>query len=273
MSIIDATARVRSARRVTLGGSVSLHDCAITERSVVLMDLPVTFSLDALGEGASFPYRWQEGYRSRFGLLPRDSQSTEVVWHDIEPCYVFHVMNAHDEPGGDGVVLDVVRHSSMFRTQLLGRARGRPRSSAGISMGTAAPSRKSASTIAGRSSPACDERVVGRPHRYGYAVAADQSDDIVGIQSALVCHDFERGTSVEQSCGAARVSARPSSSRGRMTPPRTTVGFLRWCIRPPTARRRCTFSTRRTHRRAAGDRRVPQRVPAGFHGNWVPDQR
>jgi carotenoid cleavage dioxygenase len=44
VSILDSSARVRSSRRVTLGGSVSLHDCAITERAIVLLDLPVIFS-------------------------------------------------------------------------------------------------------------------------------------------------------------------------------------------------------------------------------------
>ena len=86
----------------------------------------MTFSMEAIASGASFPYRWQEGYHSRVGLLPRDGDSTDVVWHDVEPCYVFHPMNAFDEPDGDGVVLDVVRHPSMFRTQLLGPAEGSP---------------------------------------------------------------------------------------------------------------------------------------------------
>ena len=33
-------------------------------------------------------------------------------------------MNAYDDPGGDGIVLDVVRHPSMFRTHVLGPAVG-----------------------------------------------------------------------------------------------------------------------------------------------------
>ena len=138
-----------------MGGPVSVHDTAITQRSIVLLDLPVTFSLDAVAEGALFPYRWQDGYHARVGLLPRDGDSTEVVWHDVEPCYVFHPMNAYDQPGGDGIVLDVVRHPSMFRTQLArSRRRVTRRSSAGTSTAMAAWSRKSGSTTAARSSPA-----------------------------------------------------------------------------------------------------------------------
>ena len=158
VTIMDAQAKVRSSRRVAMGGPVSVHDCAITQRSIVLLDLPVTFSLDAAAAGASFPYRWEEGYRSRIGLLPRDGESTEVVWHDIEPCYVFHPMNAFDEPDGDGVVVDVVRHPSMFRTKHLGpdegvthagalasrRPRGRGQGGAARRPGTGVPTRRRA---------------------------------------------------------------------------------------------------------------------------------
>ena len=45
-------------------------------------------------------------------------------WFDVEPCYVFHPMNAYDD--GDTVVLDVVRHTSMFDTHLLGPDEGPP---------------------------------------------------------------------------------------------------------------------------------------------------
>ena len=63
------------SRRSPVGGPVSLHDCAITERFVVLLDLPVTFSMEAVQSGARFPYRWQEDYQARVGLLPRDGDS------------------------------------------------------------------------------------------------------------------------------------------------------------------------------------------------------
>ena len=67
VTILDPRGRVRSSRRVTMGGPVSVHDTAITRRSIVLLDLPVTFSLDAVAEGALFPYRWQDGYHARRG--------------------------------------------------------------------------------------------------------------------------------------------------------------------------------------------------------------
>jgi carotenoid cleavage dioxygenase len=274
VSIIDADARVRSSRRVTMGGSVSLHDCAITESSVVLLDLPVTFSMEAAGAGASFPYRWQEGYRSRVGLLPRDSDSSEAVWHDVEPCYVFHVMNAYDEPGSDvGVVLDVVRHPSMFRTQLLGPSEGGSTLERWHLDGHGGAVKEERLDDHGQEFPRVDERVVGRRHRYGYAVAVGQSDDIIGTESMLVRHDFERGTSVERSFA-------PGAGLGeavfvpRAADAAEDDGWLLVLAYSPTS------GTSALHILNAADPtgeaqaivELPQRVPAGFHGNWVPDQ-
>ena len=194
VTIVDAQARVRSSRRVTMGGPVSVHDTAITQRHIVLLDLPVTFSMDAIAEGANFPYRWQEGYHARVGLLPRDGDSTDVVWHDVEPCYVFHPMNAYDEPGGDGIVLDVVRHSSMFRTHLLGPSEGAPTLERWHLDGHGSAVKEERLDDRGQEFPRVDERRVGLPHRYGYAVGVRESGDILGTESVLLRHDLERGT-------------------------------------------------------------------------------
>ncbi|WP_110917390.1 carotenoid oxygenase family protein, partial [Mycolicibacterium holsaticum] len=36
------------------------------------------------------PYRWDDNYGARFGVLRRDDPHGEVRWFDIDPCYVFH---------------------------------------------------------------------------------------------------------------------------------------------------------------------------------------
>ncbi len=69
------------------GAQVSLHDSAITQKWFEsLLDLPVLFDLDMVTASARFPYRWFEDYPARVGLLPRDGESTEVVWRQVDPC-------------------------------------------------------------------------------------------------------------------------------------------------------------------------------------------
>jgi carotenoid cleavage oxygenase len=36
--------------------------------------------------------------------MPRDGDNSDVRWFDVEPCYVFHPMNAYED--GDTIVLD-----------------------------------------------------------------------------------------------------------------------------------------------------------------------
>ncbi|MBL7466263.1 carotenoid oxygenase family protein, partial [Escherichia coli] len=78
----------------------SIHDCAITARFVVVLDLPVTFSLETAMQGRGFPYRWNPEHRARIGLLPRGGRGDETIWIEIDPCYIFHTLNAHDLPDG-----------------------------------------------------------------------------------------------------------------------------------------------------------------------------
>ncbi|HEY6429277.1 MAG TPA: carotenoid oxygenase family protein, partial [Acidimicrobiales bacterium] len=272
VTVVGTDGRVRSARRVAMGGPVSVHDCAITERYVVLLDLPVTFSMDAIAEGASFPYRWQEGYRARVGLLPRNGDSTDPVWHDVEPCYVFHPMNAYDEPGGDGIVLDVIRHPSMFRTRYLGPAEGAPSLERWHVDGHGGAVKEERLDDRGQEFPRVDERLVGLPHRYGYAVGVAQPDDITETESALVRHDLERGTSEVRSFG-------PGSGVGEAVfVPRALDAAEAdgWVLVLAYDAASDTSALHVLNGQDIGGEpqavvRLPQRVPAGFHGNWVPD--
>jgi carotenoid cleavage dioxygenase-like enzyme len=272
VTIMDAQAKVRSSRRVTMGGPVSVHDCAITQRSIVLLDLPVTFSMDAAATGASFPYRWEEGYRSRIGLLPRDGESTEVVWHDIEPCYVFHPMNAFDDAEGDGIVVDVVRHPSMFRTRYLGPNEGAPTLERWHLDGHGGAVKEERLDDRGQEFPRIDERRLGLPHRYGYAVAVGESDDILGAETKLLRHDFERGTSVARSFGPG-ASVSEAVFVPRAAGAEESDGWLMLLVHSSDT------DTSALHILNAEDVtaepqaviHLPRRVPAGFHGNWVPD--
>ncbi|MBL7406345.1 carotenoid oxygenase family protein, partial [Escherichia coli] len=42
-----------------------IHDCAITARFVIVLDLPVTFSFRALLAGYRFPFRWNPDHGAR----------------------------------------------------------------------------------------------------------------------------------------------------------------------------------------------------------------
>ena len=104
--------------------------------------------------------------------MPREGGNADVRWFDVEPCYVFHPMNAYDE--GDTIVLDVVRHPKMFDDDHLGPNEGPPtldRWTVDLADGKV---RESRFDDRGQEFPRVDERLVGKRHRYGYAPAIDE---------------------------------------------------------------------------------------------------
>jgi carotenoid cleavage dioxygenase len=263
-TVIDAGGLVRKVVDIDVGGPVSVHDMSITERFAVIYDLPVVFDMDMALSGATFPYRWEPDYRSRIGLLGRDEGAEEVSWFDVEPCYVFHPMNAYDD--GDRVVLDVVRHPRSFDTHRLGPDEGPPtldRWTVDLVAGKVIEERID---DLGQEFPRIDERLVGRRHRYGYVGAFLEDQD------ALVKHDLDRHAKemrpLRAGGGASEAVFVPAGEDADeddgwvlslvYDADRDTSDLLVLNAADFTGEPQAVVH-------------LPQRVPFGFHGNWVPD--
>ncbi len=270
-SVLDGSARVRRTLDVEVSGAPMMHDFSLTDGHVVIYDLPVTFDLDAAMSGAGLPYRWDPGYPARVGVLPREGGADDVRWYDVEPCYVFHPMNAYDD--GDRIVLDVVRHPKMFDRDRLGPNEGSPtldRWTIDTSSGKVIEERLDDRP---QEFPRVDERTVGRRHRYGYSAAATLDETDVRFDGvALLKHDFEHG-SVE-----AREFTKGAGAAEGVFVPRTADaaeddGWIMAFTYDPD--RDVSDLLILDAQDIAGDPvatvHLPQRVPFGFHGNWVPD--
>ena len=110
---IDAAGALVQSEPIEVPGSTMMHDFAATRSHVIFMDLPVVFDLEAAMRG-EMPYGWSESYGARMGVMPRTGTNADVRWFDVDPCFVFHTMNAYEDDKGR-VVLDAGRHASMWR--------------------------------------------------------------------------------------------------------------------------------------------------------------
>ena len=63
------------------------------------------------------PIHWDDNYPARLGVMPRNGTDADVRWYDIDPCYVFHPMNAYED--GDKIVLDVARLDHIWRDSMM----------------------------------------------------------------------------------------------------------------------------------------------------------
>jgi carotenoid cleavage dioxygenase len=261
----DAAGNLVQSEEITVPGPTMLHDFAITEHSVVFMDLPVVCDPSLL-IARTMPYRWSEDYGARLGIMPRGG-GADVRWVEIEPCYVFHVLNA-SEPEPGRVVVDVARYPHLWRHS---RDAFEPTTLHRFTVDVAAGTVKE-ETLDDRSVefPRVDERRVGRPARFGYAVHTRPGPEGFAIETALVKYDLATGGVEEHRFGPGGVPG-----EGVFVPADDDAdedaGYVLTYVYdagrdgsdlvildasdfagPPVA----TVA-------------LPQRVPFGFHGSWV----
>jgi len=182
----------------------------------------------------------------------------------VEPCYVFHPMNAYDD--GDTIVLDVVRHPKVFDTNHLGPTGGAPtldRWTVDLPDGKV---RESRWDDRAQEFPRVDERRVGKPHRYGYAPAAGERP---AGRSSLLKHDFIGGRTESHSFGADKTLGEfvfhPSSPDAA----EDDGVLMGYAYDRTTDRSELAILDAQTLQQMASIK-LPHRVPAGFHGNWIP---
>ncbi|WP_349293067.1 carotenoid oxygenase family protein [Sphingomonas lycopersici] len=271
--VVSAEGKVTRELPIAVKHGPSIHDCAITARYVVILDLPVTFSMKALIGGHRFPYRWNPEHHARVGLLPRDGAAEDVIWCDVDPAYVFHVANAYDDADGR-VVMDVCAYETMFA----GGPEGPNGRNLGLERWTVDPLARKVTrqTIdaAPQEFPRPDERRFGQPYRYAYTMALPESDDDAFIGATrLYKHDLETGAKETHDFGTGRypgefvfVPAHPDAAEDE--------GWLIGLVidLPHETTDLVIIDVRDFAGTPVASVRVPHRIPPGFHGNWLPSQ-
>jgi len=263
--VLDAAGRLVRSEPIEVRGPTMMHDFAITERHVVFMDLPIVFDLERAMAG-EMPYVWSDTYGARLGIMPRGGSSADVRWLEIEPCYVFHPANAHEADGK--LVLDVARYPKLwagdpgeFSSAALHRW------SIDIDAGTVHEAALDDRAI---EFPRIDDRRAGLEHRYSYAVSGFSFGGPAGVD--LVKYDTRSGAAEAHSFGpgmvpgeAVFVPASPGAEEDE--------GFVMTFVYA-AARDGSDFvvlDARNFSGPPLARIELPQRVPFGFHGNWIED--
>ena len=251
-----------------------MHDMSLTDTYAVVYDLSVTVNLDVLGCGLPVPV--QVGPRpARVGsgssrvMDPAD----DVIWCDVDPCYVFHPLNAYD--GADGtVVVDVCRYDAMMVDDRLRPVRRPPADVRPLDHRPDRPPghRDPHSTIGRRSSPVTTRRSASSGIATATRRRSGRSADTTNIHGAIIKIDTDTGSTEAHEFGRGRGGAEP------VFVPKAdgTAEDAGWIL---TVVYDATTDTSELHILDAEDFAgpevatiaLPQRVPFGFHGNWVPD--
>lgn len=280
--VIDHTGRVARTTRIPVAEAPMMHDFALTEKYVVIFDLPITFDPAGAERGDLVPYVWNEKHPTRVGLLPR--AGGEVRWFEVDPVFYSHTLNAYDE--GSSVVVDMTTYPAPF--YVAGRGSDGP-----YGAGTASLERWTIDVAHGRvrtrtlddrpqEFPRVHEALVSRRHRYAYTAAAadmtlaylttDGNPPDRAFANALIKHDLLRGTTqvhrLPRDAAAGEAVFVPSEGARAEddgyaiayvhNPDRGAADLVILAAQDFTGE-----PVARIH--------LPGRVPLGFHGSWIPD--
>src|SRR5262249_50909554 len=160
----------------------------------------VTSARDEAADG----YRWSDEYGARLGLMRRGEASAAVRWFEIEPCYVFHVLNAYEDEHG-GVVIDVARYPELWRSGFSGPPAALRPGRMDIAGGRVSEQGMDDRAI---EFPRFDERRVGGLYQYAYAVHTPRGANHA-LGTSLIKYDLRDDVSATHDFGPGRVPAEP----------------------------------------------------------------
>ena len=268
--VVDAAGKVRREEPISVQDGPSIHDCMITKNYVIILDLPVTFSMKTLLAGHAFPYAWNPKHKARVGLLPREGRNADVVWCDVKPCYVFHPCNAFETADGK-VVLDACVHDTMFAES----TQGPDSQTVPFERWTIDPAAKQVAraVIDGDSQefPRPNEAYIGKPYRYAYTMSLPAGFDAAAPnQTRLYKHDLESSTRAVHDFGAHRIPGEfvfVPKAGGTAEDDGWLMGYV---INTATETTDLVIlDAAKFDGEAQAVITIPHRIPPGFHGNWV----
>jgi carotenoid cleavage dioxygenase len=244
-----------------------MHDCAITEKYVLIFDLPCLFNLELAMSGRSFPYIWNADYTARVGLLPREGVAADIKWVEINSCYIFHPLNAYDAPDGT-VVLDAARHEKMFDVEQRGPNEGFPTLDRWVLNPKTGKATEQRLDDRPQEFPRMNESLIGMQHNFGYLAGisdvfrqADLIKQDLAKQSTQVRHDGEN-FGYGEPVFVPRENSKSEDDGYVMALRHNTETDLSDLV-VLDAQDFCGEPVATVH--------LSARVPNGFHGNWIAD--
>jgi carotenoid cleavage dioxygenase len=265
---IDASGNVAKTFSVALAAPTMIHDFILTERHIVLLACPAIFDLQAAQSGKPL-LQWQPNLGTRIGLIALDGGS--VKWLEADPFFVFHFGNGFER--GGQIFLDYVRHDRLN----LGYSSTNQKVPTLHRMVIDLASNKiTDNEIANMvvEFPRVNDALNALPTRFVYLPTLTNTLKLANPPSAtfntMTKVNSETGDIVRHDFGnrvAGEATFIPRKAMGR-----EDEGYLAIFAFDPINRTSDLVLLDATHIDAepVAVIRMPQRVPQGLHGTWIP---
>ena len=260
-SVVDRHGNVTRANQpIDIDAPYMIHDCAITRRYLLIFVCPAPFDL-----ASQEVLRWAPERGTRIALVPRDGSA--VTWIETGAFWVWHFANAFEEIDANGATRVVVDYASWSALAL-----GSSTATGHLARARIDPARQDIALdrIDERMAefPRIDDRRLGTPHQYIYA-AGKTGDVGRGEFDRIRRFNTRSGSSVEFAPGEGRIGEpvfAPSSNDHD-----EAAGYVLTYVYRGDATDLAILRAGDLGADPACVLRMPQRVPMGLHGCWVPD--
>ncbi len=269
--VIDREGRLTRSVPIDVPVGAMMHDFVVTREHVIFPWFPMTFRPENLRTNEL--WRWEPELGTRIGVMPRNGSSRDVVWFEIDTCFVYHFMNAHSESGR--VVIEAVRYPrvALFNTARAGEEEPGP-----------APGLMTRWTLelAGRvfkeeplddvqcEFPRIDERRAGLSYRHGFAPGTLPREEGTLPFNAILHYDLAKGTRRQHELAAGSTAGEavfvPRSASAAEGDGFLVLPVYRWAEDRSDV---LVLDAQNIERAPLATVRLPHRLPLGFHGNWA----
>jgi carotenoid cleavage dioxygenase-like enzyme len=265
--VTDAKGTQSIDLEIELPSPSMMHDMAITATHSILLDLNVAYDFSMLSRGHRMPLRWHDDRNARLGVIPR--HGGEMRWFEVAPCFIQHVVNAYDADEST-VILDAVRYSRYLRLADNGAAfEDNPLGTLWryvIDLDRGTVTEKQIDDV-GIELPRINEGRTGGPYRFLYAAEQPTNTEIRGVvRYDLGCGSMQRFGVPEGDQNSEPVFVSRATASGE------DDGWLLVCVyrHATDTSDLVILDGRNIESDPIATVRLGRRVPAGFHGAWLP---
>ncbi len=264
---IDASGNLVRSFPAALAAPTMIHDFVLTERHIVLLAGPAVFDLAAARAGQPL-LQWKPGIGMRIGVLGLDGSAP--LWLEADPFFVFHFANGFERAGD--IVVDYVRHGSFG----LGHTPGPRKAPALHRLQIDLANRKISDAQVidlGVEFPRCNDTLEARPTRFVYLPTLTgtlrQQDPPSDTFNCMLKVDTETGAVVRHDFGNRIAGEAVFIPRGTRA---EDDGYLAIFSFNPVDRTSdfVLLDAANIAAEPVAVVRLPQRVPQGLHGTWIP---
>ena len=265
--VIDQNGSHKKTQSIPFESRSMLHECAITKNYMLVFDLSVVFDLYKLGRGY-FPFSWDDNHQSRIGLLSRNGDSDAVQWFDIDRTYFFHTFNAHEDSNGN-VIVTAAAYGRLFDTDWNGPFTESPPQLTKWELNTKSGHATSTS-LDDRfvEFPRINPKLVGKLNQYAYALASSNLKE--PDFNEIVKYDLKNDTSEVYGYGSGKFGAEPVFVPAEGAQSEDEGYLLSLVYNQETDNSDLIILNAKEPKSGPlATVHLPQRVPFGFHGEWV----